>query len=128
MQVEETRGGITTRKNIARPVLEMKSGYGQTRTTPGTLGLAFCSQLPKQCFAEKRPTIPTIMSARNLSFRPGSRSLPRIIASTTMLSVMLIISTPARAAFHLWSVREIYSDASGTNQFIEFYTPFGNQQ
>src|SRR3954447_3814265 len=68
------------------------------------------------------------MNAMSARCRPGSTSLPRIVASSAMLGAMLLISTPAQAAFHLWSVREIYSDASGTNQFIEFYTPYGSQQ
>ena len=38
------------------------------------------------------------------------------------------MTTPVQAAFHLWAIREIYSDASGTNQFIEYFTPNSSQQ
>src|ERR1051325_9771325 len=38
------------------------------------------------------------------------------------------LATPAQAAFHLWSIREVYSDASGAFQFIELFTPFSGQQ
>ena len=41
---------------------------------------------------------------------------------------ILLSPGPARAAFHLWNIREVYTDASGTRQFIEFSTAFGSQQ
>src|SRR5438093_196696 len=41
---------------------------------------------------------------------------------------IVIPSAPARAAFHLWNIREIYTDSSGTYQFIEFFTSSGSQQ
>ncbi len=34
----------------------------------------------------------------------------------------------AQAAFHLWNIREIYSNASGSLQFIELFTSTGSQQ
>jgi len=37
------------------------------------------------------------------------------------------MATPAQAAFHLWNIREIYSNASGSLQFIEFFCPVGGQ-
>jgi len=33
-----------------------------------------------------------------------------------------------RAAFHLWSIRELYTNLDGTSQFVEFYDAFGGQQ
>lgn len=45
-----------------------------------------------------------------------------------MLGLSLVYATPASAAFHLWEIREVYTDASGTNQFIEFFSPFSSQQ
>jgi hypothetical protein len=69
-----------------------------------------------------------IMSEKNFRNPAGTQSLARKLAVGVMLGAALFLATPAQAAFHLWSVREIYSDASGTNQFIEFYTPFGGQQ
>lgn len=42
------------------------------------------------------------------------------------------ISSPARAAFHLWSIQEVYTNSSGTLQFIELADgpsdPFGGGQ
>ena len=43
------------------------------------------------------------------------------------LAVTMVIS-PARAAFHLWSLNEIYTDSSGTLQFVELSCTFGSQQ
>lgn len=53
---------------------------------------------------------------RNLTF-----GLVMIAAFTTLIS-------PARAAFHLWNLQELYSNSSGTLQFIEMYTNFSSQQ
>jgi hypothetical protein len=39
-----------------------------------------------------------------------------------------MITSPAQAAFHLWNIREIYTDASGSLQFIEFFCNSGSQQ
>ena len=41
-----------------------------------------------------------------------------------------LAALPASAAFHLWSINEIYSNADGTVQFIELVdlSPFGGQQ
>jgi hypothetical protein len=39
----------------------------------------------------------------------------------------VISAAPARAAFHLWSINEIYTNASGTLQFIELVDSFGGQ-
>lgn len=36
----------------------------------------------------------------------------------------LLTAQPAQATFHLWEVSEVYSDATGTVQFIEFYDEF----
>lgn len=48
-----------------------------------------------------------------------------------ILTLALVLPTflisPARASFHLWIVNEVYSNADGTVQFIEFTTEFGNQ-
>jgi len=37
-------------------------------------------------------------------------------------------TTQAKAAFHLWNLNEIYTNNTGTLQFIELQTPFGSQQ
>jgi hypothetical protein len=36
-------------------------------------------------------------------------------------------AAPARAAFHLWAIKEIFSNADGTVQFIEFFTTSGSE-
>lgn len=38
-----------------------------------------------------------------------------------------VTATPARATFHLWQVAEVYSNADGTIQYIEFATTFAGQ-
>ena len=37
--------------------------------------------------------------------------------------VLLVVVAPARATFHEWRINEVYSNASGTVQFIEFLQP-----
>jgi len=41
---------------------------------------------------------------------------------------LLMVALPARAAFHLWVIDEIFSNADGTVQFIELKTSAGFQQ
>lgn len=54
--------------------------------------------------------------------------MARAAATGTMLAMTLLLATPARANFHFWNIREVYTDASGTNQFIEFVALGGGQQ
>ena len=63
------------------------------------------------------------LSASALSF-----SMKRLAASAALVTSAVVMTAPAQAAFHLWNIREVYTDATGTNQFIEFFTAFGNQQ
>jgi hypothetical protein len=35
--------------------------------------------------------------------------------------------SPARAAFHLWQVKEVFSNADGTVQFVELFDNFNNE-
>jgi len=39
-----------------------------------------------------------------------------------------MLASSSQAAFHLWSVRELYTNLDGTQQFIEFVDAFGSQQ
>jgi serralysin len=43
------------------------------------------------------------------------------------LAALLFAAMPARAAFHLWALNEIYTNSSGTLQFIELNDSFGSQ-
>ena len=45
-----------------------------------------------------------------------------------MSMAFLLAGSNAQASFHLWQINEVYSNASGTIQFIEFTTTFGSQQ
>src|SRR6476646_4392570 len=42
--------------------------------------------------------------------------------SAVALVAFAFATTPAGAAFHLWNIQEIYTDSSGTLQFIELQT------
>lgn len=39
----------------------------------------------------------------------------------------MLAAVPANAAFHLWAINEIYTNSSGTLQFIELVDTFGSQ-
>lgn len=53
---------------------------------------------------------------------PGSRSHLRNLCPLIMaIGVTMAFAPSARAAFHLWNITEIYSNASGTLQFIEMH-------
>lgn len=40
----------------------------------------------------------------------------------------LIVVSPCHAAFHFWDIREVYSNADGSVQFIELFTTLNSQQ
>ncbi len=52
----------------------------------------------------------------------GSLSLPGSVLALALLA------SPAHAAFHFWNISEVYTNSSGTLQFIEFSTTFSSQQ
>jgi len=52
-----------------------------------------------------------------------TRKAVALLAGAALLSA----GTPAPAAFHLWTITEVYSDASGSLQFIELVDSFGGQ-
>lgn len=41
---------------------------------------------------------------------------------------LMLSATPAKAAFHLWNLQELYSDSTGSLQFIELFAAFDSQQ
>ena len=45
----------------------------------------------------------------------------RFLALLPLLT-LLLVAHPARAVFHLWDITEIYSNADGSIQFVEFST------
>src|SRR4051812_17513507 len=57
----------------------------------------------------------------------ASRVLRPLFIPCAALLLTLVAVTPARAAFHLWGLNEIYTNNSGTLQFIELTDPFGSQ-
>ena len=57
--------------------------------------------------------------------RPISRAVVRAIALGVAATM---VGSPAQAAFHLWSIREIYSNGGGTLQYIEFFTADFSQE
>ena len=48
------------------------------------------------------------------------------LAVALAASHLLVI--PAQASFHFWRINEIYSNADGSVQFVEFFTTSGSQQ
>jgi len=52
---------------------------------------------------------------------------PAFRTSIGVVLAMLVAVTPVQGAFHLWNIREVYTDASGTKQFIELFTSASGQ-
>ena len=50
------------------------------------------------------------------------------VARFAIATVLLLTGTGARADFHLWQINEVYSNHSGTVQFIELSTTVGGQE
>ena len=55
-------------------------------------------------------------------------ALRRLFCSAAVLLSAAISTSRSQAAFHLWNLHEVYTNASGTLQFIELSTAFGSQQ
>jgi hypothetical protein len=59
-------------------------------------------------------------------------SMPSIARRHVVRSLILILAlglaSRAQAAQHLWNITQIYSNSSGTLQFIEMFDSFGGQQ
>jgi serralysin len=56
-----------------------------------------------------------------------SRARFKTFSVLTATSVLLGLTAPVQAAFHLWTITEVYSDASGSLQFIELVDNAGFQ-
>jgi hypothetical protein len=52
----------------------------------------------------------------------------RPLITVLLLSFSLFLAVRGDAAFHLWDINEIYSNASGSVQFIELFTTADSQQ
>ena len=57
----------------------------------------------------------------------NKRLMTGLIGCSVVLCASTMIATPARAAFHLWNLQELYSNSSGTLQFIELFTTSNTQ-
>lgn len=55
--------------------------------------------------------------------------MSRRLAASTLLTALLVIgySGSAQAAFHAWDVAEVFSNADGSIQYIEFTTASNGQ-
>ena len=50
-----------------------------------------------------------------------------LVAFIALAFAAAMLPSRAHAAFHLWNIREIYTDSSGSLQFVELFCPFGGQ-
>src|SRR5262245_62606412 len=51
--------------------------------------------------------------------------LHRLVCWAAVVCASVLTMPQARAAFHLWKLQEIYTDTSGTLQFIEMFENLG---
>jgi hypothetical protein len=54
--------------------------------------------------------------------------LRRSVPSFLLAGALLLAASPAEAAFHLWDIKEVYSNADGSIQYIELFNSFDNEQ
>jgi len=66
-------------------------------------------------------TMKTIFSFQRI------QALRGLIGSALVVGITAMLAVPAQAAFHLWTIREVYTDVSGTLQFIELIDNSGGQ-
>jgi hypothetical protein len=61
------------------------------------------------------------------SRRPNRVPFERWLFLALAVIAALVAADPAFATFHLWQIEEIFSNADGTIQYVEFSTTFDNQ-
>src|SRR5258708_2330978 len=50
-----------------------------------------------------------------------------VLRCAALVLAAVMVNSPAQAAFHLWQIREVYSDSTGSLQFIELFTSSSSQ-
>src|SRR6478752_312404 len=45
----------------------------------------------------------------------------------SIFAALIVPSSPSRAAFHLWQVKEVFSTSDGSVQFVEMFDSFGSE-
>lgn len=65
-----------------------------------------------------------------MKVKTSFRTFPNgvVVRGAALGVAAVMITSPAQGAFHLWNIRELYTDASGNLQFIEFFCPVSSQQ
>src|SRR5437867_1544656 len=63
------------------------------------------------------------MKTRN----PTSKRLT-YLSRIALIGCAAMVTAPSNAAYHLWQIRELYSDSSGSLQFIEMFSSDSSQQ
>ncbi len=63
-----------------------------------------------------------------MSFGKATTAVRSLLCWAAIFVATLAITPRANAIFHFWNLQEIYSNSSGTLQFIELQTTFGSQQ
>lgn len=58
--------------------------------------------------------------------RSSRRSIA--VCLSLFVSLLLLPQAPARASFHLWNVKEVFTNADGSVQFIELFNSFSGEQ
>jgi len=56
-----------------------------------------------------------------------SKLQQRVVLSLTVAATLILSVPTSRAAFHLWQVKEAYSNADGSVQFIEMFDSFAGE-
>lgn len=61
------------------------------------------------------------------SIRHPRSTWPTLRRCAAAGAALAVAASPAHAAFHLWSLHQVYTDSSGSLQFIELFTTFSGQ-
>src|SRR4051794_9144465 len=57
----------------------------------------------------------------------GRKTVPTAPLAAVLVLVVGLFGTAASASYHLWQITEVYSNASGSVQFVEMFNPFGGE-
>src|SRR5580765_2635561 len=74
------------------------------------------------------PRVGRVSLSRRLFMRYSLDIARRSAALVVIAVVALLIASPARASFHEWKIDQVFSNAAGTQQFIEMSEAFNGEQ
>ena len=81
----------------------------------------------KKIAVHQKATDITVFFMRTIKSYPLAHRRWSLTRTSIAMLLATWLATPAQGAFHLWQIREVYTDTCGSNQFIELFCPASSQ-